>query len=248
MKNVSIESHDSVAILRLTNGVTNSITPEMVVELSEALKQVKSEYKAIVLAGGSKFFCIGLNLPGLLQLGRPAMTEFWNAFDKICIDLYTLPIPTACAIGGHATAGGAILALACDYRFIASGRKFIGLNEVQIGVPVPYLADMILRQIVGDRAATEMTYRGDFLSPEEAQLVGLVDGIFSQEDIESRVIEKMSELAALPTQAFQVIKANRVEEIRSKFKQHSKAKTESFLDCWFSPTVQPLLNQAAEKF
>ena len=148
MKNVSIESHDSVAILRLTNGVTNSITPEMVVELSEALKQIKSEYKAMVLAGGSKFLCIGLNLPGLLQLDRPAMTEFWHAFDQISIDLYTLPMPTACAIGGHATAGGAIMALACDYRFIASGRKFIGFNEVQIGVPVPYLADLMLRQIV----------------------------------------------------------------------------------------------------
>ena len=248
MKNVSIESHGSVAILRLTNGVTNSITPEMVAELSGALKQVKSEYKAMVLAGGSKFLCIGLNLPGMLQLDRPAMTEFWHAFDQFSIDLYTLPMPTACAIGGHATAGGAIMALACDYRFIASGRKFIGLNEVQIGVPVPYLADLMLRQIVGDRAATEMEYRGEFLNPEEAQLIGLVDGIFSQEDIEGQVVDKMSELAALPTRAFQIIKANRVEEIRSKFQQHSKAQAESFLDCWFSPPVQSLLNQAAEKF
>jgi len=248
MKNLSIESRDSVAVLRLNNGITNAITPEMVAELSGALNHVRSEFKGMVLAGGSKFFCIGLNLPGLLKLDRPAMTEFWHAFDQIGIDIYTLPMPTACAVAGHATAGGAILAIACDYRFVASGKKFIGFNEVQIGVPVPYLADMILRQIVGDRAATEMEYRGDFLNPEEAQLVGLADGVFPQADLEIQTIEKISELAALPPYGFKVIKANRVEEIRLKFLQHSKIKSESFLDCWFSPPVQVLLQQAAEKF
>ena len=248
MKNLSIESRDSVAIVRLNNGVTNAITPAMAVEVSGALNRIKSEFKGMVLAGGSKFFCIGLDLPGLLKLGRPAMTEFWHTFDQMCIDIYTLPMPTACAIAGHATAGGAILAIACDYRFVASGRLFIGFNEVQIGVPVPYLADMILRQIVGDRAATEMVYRGDFLNPEEAQLVGLADGVFSQGDIEYQTVENISELAALPPQGFKVIKEHRVEEIRLKFQQHSKIKAESFLDCWFSPPVQALLHQAAEKF
>ena len=32
----------------------------------------------------------------------------------------------------------------------------MGLNE--IGLPVPFLADLVLRQAVGDRAATEIEY------------------------------------------------------------------------------------------
>ena len=53
-------------------------------------------------------------------------------------------MPTACAIVGHATAGGAIFALSSDFRFMSTGRKFIGFNEVKIGVPVPYPADLFL--------------------------------------------------------------------------------------------------------
>ena len=58
---------------------------------------------------------------------------------------------------------------------MAEGKKRIGLNEIQLGVPVPYLADLILRQIVGDRTATEMLYTGAIMPAAAALEVGLVD-------------------------------------------------------------------------
>ena len=178
MSKVSLEAHDAVAVLRLNNGVTNAISSELVDDLLESVKQVKSEFNGLVLAGGEKFFCIGLDLPALLQLDQPDMIEFYGRFEQAFFDLYTLPVPTACAINGHATAGGAIFAMSCDFRFVSSGRRLIGLNEVKIGVPVPYLADLMLRQIVGDRCATDMMFSGKFVEPEEAKKFGLVDDIF----------------------------------------------------------------------
>jgi enoyl-CoA hydratase/carnithine racemase len=159
MSKVTLEAHDAVAVLRLNNGVTNAINPELVDDLAGEVNRIKSEFNGMVLAGGEKFFCIGLDLPALLQLDQPDMVEFWVRFDRAVFDLYTLPVPTACAINGHATAGGAIFALSSDFRFVSSGRKFIGFHEVKIGVPVPYLADLMLRQIIGDRCATEMMFR-----------------------------------------------------------------------------------------
>ena len=45
--------------------------------------------------------------------------------------LYSLKIPSAALIGGHAPAGGTLLAAACDYRVMISNPKLtIGLNEV----------------------------------------------------------------------------------------------------------------------
>ncbi|MFH2057592.1 MAG: enoyl-CoA hydratase-related protein [Pseudomonadota bacterium] len=73
------------------------------------------------------------------------MVDFFQRFNQLTLDLYTLPLPTACAISGHAIGGRNILALTGDYRFMAEGKKRIGLNEIQLGVPVPYLADLILR-------------------------------------------------------------------------------------------------------
>ena len=106
MPKVSLEAHEDIALLRLNNGVTNAISPELVDDLTDAVKRIKNESKGMVLAGGNKFFCIGLDLPTLLRLDRPDMVEFYRRFNQAVLDLYTLPIPTACAIDGHATAGG----------------------------------------------------------------------------------------------------------------------------------------------
>jgi len=248
MSKVKIESHADVAVLRLSNGVTNAISPELVDDLAVALHQAKKEFKGLILAGGSKFFSIGFDLPALLQLDRPAMADFYFKFNQTALDLYTVPLPTACAIAGHAIAGGTILALTADFRFASSGRKLMGLNEVKIGVPVPFLADLLLRQVVGDRAATELNYRGEFLEPEQAKKIGLLDDVCPAEELDQKTIEKVSDLTVLPPYGFPLIKANRVEEVHSRFKAKGSVKIGLFLDCWFNPAVQELLKQAAKKF
>ncbi len=248
MSKVVIESRENVAIVRLNNGVTNAINTELVDDLSRAIHQVKIEYKGMVLAGGTKFFCIGLDLPVLLKLDRAGMGKFWDKFDQVIADLYTLPIPTVCAVAGHAVAGGAILALTCDYRFVASGRKFIGLNEIKIGVPVPYLPDLMLRQIVGDRAATEVVYRGEMVEPQAALEIGMVDDVLSADDLEAQAVEKIAELAALSQPAFGFIKENRVRDNHHKFVIERESNKEQFLDCWFQESVRELLREAAQKF
>ena len=248
MSKVKIEAHDDVAILRLNNGVTNAINPELVDDLAETLHQAKKEFKGLILAGGTKFLSIGFDLPALLQLDRPAMADFYFKFNQTVLDLYTLPLPTACAIAGHAIAGGTILALAADFRFASSGRKLMGLNEVKIGVPVPFLADLMLRQIVGDRQATELNYRGEFLEAEQAHKIGLLDGVCFAQELDQKAIEKIADLTALPRYGFPLIKANRVEEIQSRFKEKGSVKIGLFIDCWFNPAVQELLKEAAKRF
>ena len=175
MEKVNIEEHEDVALLRIDNKVSNAISSAVVENLSDAVNQIKTEFRGLVLAGGEKFFSIGFNLPELLKLDRSGMTDFFYGFNKVVLDIFTLPMPTACSITGHAIAGGTILASSCDYRFLASGRKLMGLNEIKLGVPVPYLSDLMLRQIVGDRAATEMVYLGEFVEPIEAGKIGLIE-------------------------------------------------------------------------
>ena len=248
MSKVTLEAHDAVAVLRLNNGVTNAISPELVDDLSGELNRIKSEFSGMVLAGGEKFFCIGFDLPALLQLDRTDMIEFFARFNEVILDLYTLPVPTASAINGHATAGGAIFAISSDFRFVSTGRRFIGLNEIKIGVPVPYLPDLILRQIVGDRCATEMMYSGKFVEPEEAKRIGLVDDVFESEDLEEKAVAKIAELTALPPYGFPTIKNYRVEAVKSKYEAMRSADADRFIDCWFDPPVQELLREAAKKF
>jgi len=117
-----------------------------------------------------------------------------------------------------------------------------------LGVPVPYLADLMLRQIVGDRSATDIVYRGEFMASSKAKQIGLIDEVLPQHGLENRALEKITEIASLSRPAFSAIKANRVEAIRLRYEENYKSKNEIFLDCWFSPSVQDLLTEAAEKF
>jgi enoyl-CoA hydratase/carnithine racemase len=140
------------------------------------------------------------------------------------------------------------LALACDYRFMANGRKLIALNEVKIGLPVPWLADRMLRQIVSDRVAVEVEFRSAFLGPEEANGAGLGDGVCAEGEVEARAVEKISELAAMPSIAFSLTKQHRTRDIPFQFKVIRQDLNRAFMDCWFTPYTQALLKEAANKF
>lgn len=248
METVLLEYRKDIAILRLNNGVTNAISPQLVDDLSAALSECRDLCKGLILTGGTKFFSIGFDLPALLPLDRNTFADFYHRFNQTVLDLFSLPVPTVCAISGHAIAGGTILALTCDYRFSALEKKLLGLNEIKLGVPVPHLADLMLRLIVAERAATEIVYRGEFLTAADSRQIGLVDEICSPDTLEARALEKVLELAALTAAAFSQIKNSRVAATRQIFEKNHPEKMNAFLDCWFNPAVRGLLMEAAKKF
>jgi enoyl-CoA hydratase/carnithine racemase len=239
---------DEIAVLRLENGVTNALGNELVADLTSALAQIRHNAKGLVLTGNEKFFSIGLNLPELIELDHAGMTAFFTRFDRLTFDLYTLPIPTACAMTGHAIAGGCVLALSCDFRLAGEGKKLIGLNEATIGLPVPYLPDLVLRQLCGDRTATEIIYQGQFLPCSRAAEIGLVDALLPLCEVEAQAVTKISTLAALPGSAFPIVKENRTDTVRTSYELHNRAKLAKMLGCWFEPSTQALLKSAAQKF
>lgn len=248
MQTVIKEFQDHLAILRLNSGPTNPIGSKLVDDLSQALVELKGTARGMVLCGGNEFFSVGFDLPELLKFDRPAMGDFLERFNHLCLALFTTPFPTVCALSGHAVAGGNILALTCDYRYAAAGEKKIGLNELKLGLPVPYLADLILRHTIGNRYASQMIYSGEFMSFSDAKIIGLIDVVGPPEELEDFIIERLSTIASFQNQAFAAIKANKVEAIKRSYENNIEAKNELFLDCWFSDPVQTNLLEASMKF
>ena len=163
-------------------------------------------------------------------------------------NLFILPLPTVRAIKGHAIGAGKTLALACDYRYAATGYTLIGLNEIKLGVPNPYPADLLLRKVAWDHVVSDMLFRGEFLESAEAATQGLLHDIFPKEEVESKAVEHATELANLQVHAFRATKANRVEELYARYENNIKAKMEEFLDCWFHQATQELLKEGVKKF
>lgn len=248
MPKAVIEEHGSVAILRMQNGVTNPIGPGLVAALDKSLAAVEKEFQGMVLAGGEKFFSIGFHLPVLISFDRARMADFFRRFNDLVLKLFVSPLPTACAIVGHAIAGGTILALAADFCLAADKKPLMGLNEVKLGVPVPYLTDMMLRQRVSDPMANKVLYSGEFFPAAEAEKMGLVDETFCAETVEARAVEKIAGVASLPKNAFSAIKENRTEFVKSRYEARGRETSERFLDCWFDASTRPLLEKAADSF
>jgi enoyl-CoA hydratase/carnithine racemase len=250
-QHVLMETQDRVGIVRLNHGSTNAINLDLVKHLSDILQEAKDEpqiHSLVLTSSNDKFFSIGFNVPELIELSEEDLRIFYKTFNRTCIELYTLPKPTVAAITGHAIAGGCILALCCDYRFIAQGRKLMGLNEIKLGLPVPFVADCILRSLVGIRHAREIMEGGDFYLPEVSSQMGLVDQVLPLEGVITEAGEQAETIGSYPENAFAAIKRNRVEEIEKQILDKLEEKEQIFVECWFSDTGQKLLRDAISKF
>lgn len=248
---ISLEVFENVGILKLNRGITNAINLELVEQINKNLQKIKAdpEINSVVLSSANnKFFAIGFDIPELIKLSRNEFKVFYQSYNQLCLDLYSFPKPSVAALLGHAIAGGCILALCCDYRFIAEGRKLMGLNEVKLGVPIPYPGDCILRQIVGSRLAQEITYVGDFYPSTELLQMGMVDDVFPLEQVINKSIEKAKLLGSVPQGAFERIKRNQIEIVRAQIIEYLAEKERIFLEHWFSAEAQEQLNEAVKKF
>ncbi len=243
--------HRGVIIVKLSQDITNAIDMELINELSETLRQAgeNPDIRGLVLTSANdKFFSIGLDIPLLFPLTRSEFTIFYRAFNRLCIELFTFPKPVVAAVTGHAVAGGCILTLCCDYRFIAEGKKLIGLNEIKLGVPVPYPADRILRHLVGWRRAREVMDGGEFYGGPDLLERGLVDRIMPLKEVLPGAIEKVQALSASSPEAFALIKRNRTEPVKAEILAHLDERERRFVECWYAPPARERLKAAMEKF
>ncbi len=247
---ISVEHRERIAVLKLARSVTNALNQQHVTELAEAIHRVKTdpEVRGMVLTSANeKIFSLGFDIPWLYEADQDQVGRFFRFFNETCLTLYTLPKPTLAAINGHAVAGGCILALCCDYRYMVEGRKWMGLNEIKLGVPVPYLPDCILRELVGVKTARDIMDTGEFYPAEKLVQMGVVDEVIAQQEVLSRAVSKAAELAVMP-QAFALIKQNRVENIEAQVLARGEQKTAAFLKAWFAEDTRERLKEAIKKF
>ncbi len=248
---ISIEHQDRVAILKLNRGITNAIDGDLVLTLDSALKRQAADPDVLGLvltSSNNKFFSIGLDIPSLFALGEGDFRSFYQSYNQMCLGMLTISKPLVAGITGHAIAGGCILGLCCDYRFISDGHKLIGLNEIKLCVPVPYVADCILRHLSGSRTARDVMDSGGFLEPEEAHRLGMIDRILPAEDVIPQAIEKARELAADSLEAFSLIKSSRVHAVEKEIAAQLSEREDAFIKCWFSDDARVQLKDAISKY
>lgn len=249
MTSLNISTNEEIAQISFTNGVTNPISTKFVTDFEQLLPQIEaSDCKGVIIKGGEKFFSMGLNLPELLYLDRPTMEDFFIRFDDVCYRIFCLNKPTMSILEGHTVAGGAVLALMTDYRYALDTNKLFGLNEIKIGVPVPYLTSLVVHSIAPAQTAKELLYSGEFLPFTDASKSGIIDNTFAADELNLAAETKIKQLASFNPKTFSAMKNNQIEKVKDLYLKNKGYKNKEFLDCWFSEQTQDLLKEAAKNF
>jgi enoyl-CoA hydratase/carnithine racemase len=131
---------------------------------------------------------------------------------------------------------------------VRCSKKLVGLNEIKLGVPVPYLADCMLRSLVGSRIARLITDGGDFYPPESAYDLGLVDEILEMDALIPASLNRVRKIAENSLAAFAKIKQDRIEPTIDDFEKRKETKQEEFIELWYSADTRDRLKEAILKF
>jgi enoyl-CoA hydratase/carnithine racemase len=202
---------------------------------------------AVVLSGRDGLFSAGLDLPALLALDPPSLGRALEAFFDAMEALASSTVPVCAAITGHSPAGGAILALFCDWRVMARGEFVIGLNEVQIGISMPEVVAALAARTVGPRAAEKLCVTGRLVSPEEALEIGLVDAVVAPEAVVDEALNWCRGVLESPSAALaatrETVRRALVELVRSQ----RQGDIDRLARLWFEPELQKTLQAVVAK-
>jgi enoyl-CoA hydratase/carnithine racemase len=241
-----IQHHEDVAEIRMDRPPANALNHALVEQLLGALDTVQaSGARALILTGRPGMFSGGLDVPGLIDCKRPEIERFWQQFFRLACRLASSPVPVIAALSGHAPAGGAVLALQCDYRIGIHGNFKIGLNEVQVGLPVPGTILLALEEVIGARLARRIATRGSLLPMAEALAIGLVDELVEADNLMPTALARARELLALPPVAMNTTRLAGKARLIAAYGNCSDVATAT--DWWFSAETQAEMRKLVER-
>jgi enoyl-CoA hydratase len=243
---MQIERVDDIAILRMNAGKANAMDRAFLERLSALLDQCR-DAGAVILTGYDRFFSAGLSLPSLIDLDRPAMTEFIDLFSRTMARVYTLRMPVIAAINGHALAGGCVLALQTDRRIVVDDDVKLGLNEVQLGIGLPAQVLETLRAEVPPTSLGPLAREGRVVMPHEALSLDLVHAVAQPDDLESRALDVARSLMRLPAAAYAQVKTALRAPVMRVIEATRAEVDAAWIDTWFSPEAQSRLRQAVAR-
>jgi len=240
--------HGAVRELRLNRPPVNALSSGLIQALRQAVEAAPRDgVRALVLSGAPGRFSAGLDLPLLLTLDRPAIAELWRDLYALLRALASSPIPIAAAITGHAPAGGTVLPLFCDWRVMAQGDFKLGVNEVQVGIPLPPVILAALGRQIGPRRAEHLAVGGFLISPPEAAAIGLIDELTPLDQVIPRAVAWCQSLLVLPPEAMLATRRKARADLVALFERDLEGELQQAMTSWWSLETQSTLRAVAEK-
>ena len=245
---LEIIDHGEIREVNLARPPANALNQELILKLTQSLKEAGESASAVVVSGRSGLFSGGLDIPEMIEYDRDQVSRFWQSFLELTKTIAHMPVPTAFAMNGHAPAGGIVMALFADYRIMPRDGFKTGLNEVQVGLVVSPAIHGALVRTVGAHTAERMLVAGEMMSSEKAHAIGLVDELVDQpDDTVARAIAWCEQHVALPSLAMLTTRAMARADLHALFSDSSQMGVEKFVNIWFSESTRKTLQGLVDR-
>ena len=187
--------------------VLNALNSQTLVELGQALAEVRSDVRVrvvIITGAGEKAFVAGADIGELAALSPASAQAHARLGQRVFDTIEQLGKPSIAAINGFALGGGCELAMACTLRIAADSAK-LGQPEINLGILPGFAGTQRLTRLVGKGVALDLLLTGRQVTADEAHRLGLVTRVVPAADLLTNARALATELAAKAPIAMQYI-------------------------------------------
>ena len=208
MKKISYTIENNRAEITMDDGKANAMDFDYFEEMNKALAAIESSgSKAVIIKGRQGFFSGGLDVKLIATLAPNDIDRLAETFARTMLRVFLYPIPTIAVCTGHAIAGGAMLAFACDRRYVVNGNYRIQVNEHAIGIPLPSWMLLIGKSAVPVGFQAEVLLHAKTYTPKEAYDAHIFHGLIEEgADIDASLNIEADALMGLHMNAYSITK------------------------------------------
>lgn len=162
----------------------NALNTEVLKDIEAAFDAVDLDrIRVIIITGaGEKSFVAGADIAAMSTMTKEQGEQFGKFGNDIFRKIETFPIPVIAAVNGFALGGGNELAMSCDIR-ICSDNALFGQPETGLGITPGFGGTQRLARLIGVGKAKEMVYGARNIKADEAYRLGLVNAVYTQEEL-----------------------------------------------------------------
>jgi enoyl-CoA hydratase/3-hydroxyacyl-CoA dehydrogenase len=205
---VRLETRDAVAIAWLDRPPANSLSPQVIAELTRVWDHVEADdrLRVLVIASANPMlFCAGADIKAFTTMDAQAGAALLADGHALLRRMERSSTLTIAAVNAAAYGGGCELAMGCDVRIAAQSASF-GQPEINLGIIPGLGGTQRLPRLVGTARALELNLTGDPISAAEAFEIGLVTRVVPDHELHDVVMAWARRLAGQPPLAVQAIK------------------------------------------
>jgi enoyl-CoA hydratase/carnithine racemase len=223
--------------------VFNAIRVQTYQEVISALKdcEQRDDVSVIIITGAAGKFCAGNDLTDLLPEGDLAGVQ--QGVAGIFDTLAAMQKPLILAQEGVAVGIGANLLLHADLAFAGRSIRY-SLPFSKIGVAAEGGSSVLLKEMIGPKAAADLLLTGRFFSAEEAERWGFINKAVDDGSALEHAQQAATELLKNSQDAIRAIKQlGRREDHRQRVNTAVKAEMEAFSQLLQTPETQMRIQQ-----